>query len=162
PPSPRGGLRGTTMKIKLSGHGVGSAKSILFPEPGIDAQLVKNDMPDPNSIEAELTIAPNARPGLHALRLRTAFGTTSAANFVVSAKQEAAEQEPNDEPSQATNATLPATILGTIDKAGDMDLFRFDAKAGVPLVFELLARPLGSSLSAELDLLDDRGTILAT
>src|SRR5205807_8091429 len=40
------------------------------------------------------------------------------------------EIEPNNSPGTGQKIPVPATIAGTIDKAGDVDFFRFEAKAG--------------------------------
>ena len=41
---------------------------------------------------------------------------------------------------------LPATLLGTIERPGDVDIFRIAVKAGQRLVFQIMARSLGSQL----------------
>jgi hypothetical protein len=161
PPSPRGGVRGTTVKVTIGGNGVGQARDIRFAEPGITATLLPREKPDPNAIDAEFTIAHDARPGVYSFVVRTPHGTPTAQTFAVAADPEAAESEPNDDTGKATNATLPATLVGTIEKPGDVDHVRFDAKAGEALVFDVLAKPLGSGLSAELTLLDADGKTLA-
>jgi WD40 repeat protein len=161
-PSPRGGTRGTTVRVALSGNGVGEADTILFPEQGITAAIVRAEKPDKNRLDLDLTISPDARVGSHAFVVRTPLGTPAAQSFVVSAYPEVPLAEPDDDPSATRLVTLPATILGTIDKPGDVDTFRFDAKAGQMLAFDTLARRLGSGLDATLTVQDDSGAILAT
>jgi WD40 repeat protein len=159
PPSPRGALRGTTAKVTLGGNGVGEADTVHFPEPGITARIVPLEKPDKNRLDLELTIAPEARVGAHAFLVRTPLGTPATQSFVVSAYPETTLAEPDDDPKLVP---LPATILGTIDKPGDVDSLRFDAKAGQTLVFETLARGLGSGLNGTLAVLDSAGKILAS
>lgn len=43
------------------------------------------------------------------------------------------ETEPNNSPGTGQKITLPATVIGTIEKAGDVDYFRFEAKPGQQL-----------------------------
>jgi WD40 repeat protein len=70
-----------------------------------------------------------------------------------------AEVEPNDEPSATMKATpLPATLAGKLDRPGDTDVWRFEAKRGQILVFETLSR--GSS-DLVLALLDQDGQTVA-
>ena len=161
PPSPRAGMRGTTVKITLGGHGIGSATAIHFPGEAIEAKLIPREGAPPDAIDAELTIAPTAHPGLRAFYVRTALGATPAATFLVTTEPEAPEVEPNHDADKATPVKLPAMIAGTINEAGDRDAFRFHAKSGATLVFETLARPMGSSLNAELELLDSSGRRVA-
>lgn len=161
PPSPRGASRGQTITITLGGNGIGQTKAIHFPEPGIQATLKPLEKPNPNAIQAVLTIAPDARVGVHRFFVRTPIGTPGAQSFAVSAFEERPEVEPNDDPSKAPAVALPATLNGTIDKPGEVDHFRFEAKAGQSLVFETLARGLGSGLNGMLTLLDDSGRVVA-
>ena len=67
PPSPRGGLRGSKVKVTLTGIGVGRATSVLLPEPGVSAAILPAKQPDPNRLDVELTIAPDARVGLRTI-----------------------------------------------------------------------------------------------
>ncbi len=75
---------------------------------------------------------------------------------------ESPETEPNDDSEKAATVSLPATITGTIEKAGDIDLFRFEAKAGETLVLDTMAKRLGSGLIGALTVLDQNGRVLAT
>ncbi len=161
PPNPRGATRGRTVTVTLGGNGVGRAEAILFPEAGITAKLKPLEKPTPNAIRAELTIAPDARIGVHRFLVRTPLGTPGAQSFAVSAFEERPEVEPDDDPAKAPTVAFPATLTGTINKPGDVDFFRFDAKAGQQLVFETLARGLGSGLNGLLTLLDDSGHVVA-
>jgi Tol biopolymer transport system component len=43
------------------------------------------------------------------------------------------EVEPNDSPGRGQNIRLPATLTGTLGKAGDVDYFRFEVQAGQEL-----------------------------
>jgi len=73
----------------------------------------------------------------------------------------AEEREPNDLPAQASSVPLPATIKGTIGRAGDADCFRIAARAGVEVAIEVVAaRPSGSlksKLDSKIEVLDPQG-----
>jgi hypothetical protein len=161
PPSPRGSARGRTVRVTLNGNGVGSATAVILPEPGLSATFVASPKPKGNQLAIDLTIAPDARVGLHRIGLITPTGTTPFQSFAVAADPEAAEAEPNDDPGGLKPRALPVTLVGAIDKPGDVDHFRFEVKEGDQLVFATLARPLGSTLIGTLTLLDDRGRLLA-
>ncbi len=47
------------------------------------------------------------------------------------------EEEPNDEPSQAAELSIPLTVEGAIQHPGDVDDFRFRVKSGQALAFEI-------------------------
>jgi hypothetical protein len=162
PPSPRGAVRGSTVRVTLTGNGVGRADLVRFAEPTITASIVPAEKPDPNKLEVDLTIAPEARVGIHSFLVRTPLGTPAPQKLAVSAYAETTLAEPDDDATGAKLVSLPATILGTIDKPGDVDHLTFEAQAGRTLVFETLARPLGSGLDGTLSILDASGKLLAS
>jgi hypothetical protein len=160
PPSPRGAVRGSKVKMTLSGNGVGRSDLVAFTEPGIRASILKAEKPDPNRLDVELEIAKDARVGVHRFLVQTPLGTPGSQPFAVSAEPEARENEPNDDPAKVKRVGLPATLLGAIDRPGDIDVFRFETENQQTVIFELLAKPLGSSLDGELAVLDESGKVL--
>ncbi|MFM9960250.1 MAG: PPC domain-containing protein [Planctomycetaceae bacterium] len=72
------------------------------------------------------------------------------------------EAEPNDEAAQALSAELPCVFNGRIDRAGDVDLWKFNGKKGEAWLIDLRASRLGSRLDGVLTLLDEKGQKLAT
>lgn len=160
-PSPQGAPRGTTRRVTLNGIGVGLATRLIFAEPGLSGALLPAAKPDPNRLEVELTIARDARVGNHLLTVATPLGIPAFQPFAVSPYAESPEVEPDDDASKVKAIALPATLIGTIDKPGDVDHFRFHSKAGESLVFEVVAKSLGSGLLASLAVLDAEGKTLA-
>lgn len=76
--------------------------------------------------------------------------------------QEISEAEPNNTIEKATALTLPAKVKGRIHREGeakesDIDLFRFDAKAGQTWVFEVNAARSKSPLDSTIAILDAAG-----
>lgn len=71
------------------------------------------------------------------------------------------EVEPNDQIAAAQVLQLPAKVDGVIRAEGnataDSDLFRFSAKAGVPLILEINASRNKSPLDSKLEVLDAAG-----
>jgi hypothetical protein len=166
PPAPRGAVRGTRVQLTLTGQGVGRATRVILPKPGLTATILPARQPDENRALIDLMIAPDARVGLHAIGVITPLGVPGFQNFAVDADPELAEKEPNDAPSRTGKSSLPlfklpATLVGTIERPGDIDLFSFDAKAGDELVFRVTARSLGSQLRPLLTLLDAMGNSIA-
>jgi WD40 repeat protein len=161
PPSPRAGARGKTVRLALSGNGVGRANEVVFAEPGLSATIVPAAKSSANKLEVDVTIAPGARTGIHRFTLLTPLGVPGSQKFSVEAYPETAEAEPNDVAEACKPVALPATIVGAIEKPGDVDLVRFEAKEGQQLVFAMTAKALGSVLRPALSLLDERGRTLA-
>jgi hypothetical protein len=73
------------------------------------------------------------------------------------------EVEPNDTPRQAKVFDLPAVLEGTIGRPGDLDHFRFRARAGQKLAFEVQTPHAGPPhFNPRLDILDARGAVVLT
>jgi hypothetical protein len=72
------------------------------------------------------------------------------------------ETEPNDGFKQAQPIKIPCAVEGSIRQAQDVDVFRFEAKQGEQLVFDLQANRFGSPLDGVLTLYDARGRIVAS
>ncbi len=110
----------------------------------------------------KLQVPKQAPPGkvfIH--HLLTPAGATNAMRFWATELPVRAEHEPNNTPQQATSAGVPAMLVGTIDRAGDFDYFRFHAAKGQRLVFQTVCQPLFSPLDARLELYDAKGRRLA-
>src|SRR5262249_38904500 len=93
----------------------------------------------------------------------TPEGKTKAHPLLVESKIPVVpEKEPNDGFRQAQVIQLPQVIEGAIDRAKDVDVFRFEGKAGQKLAFEVQAGRYGSALDAILTLYDANGQEVAS
>ena len=71
------------------------------------------------------------------------------------------EAEPDGKPEQTRSFTVPAVLEGTIGQPGDIDRFRFKAKAGQSLVFEIeTPRASRPHFNPRLDVLDAKGAVV--
>jgi hypothetical protein len=66
------------------------------------------------------------------------------------------EVEPNDHDTPQA-VELPATVSGRLDRANDLDVYRFTLKKGQRAKFEIEARALGSPADITLRLVDSSG-----
>jgi hypothetical protein len=66
----------------------------------------------------------------------------------------------NDKLEEAQRIDLPTIINGRIDQSGDLDVFRFEGRAGDEVVAEVCARRLNSPLDSLLRLTDASGNVL--
>ncbi|SIO67681.1 WD domain-containing protein, G-beta repeat-containing protein [Singulisphaera sp. GP187] len=160
PLSPRSAVRGTSLRAVLTGTGVGNATSIVFVEPGLTGTIVRAAKPDPNRLEVDLVVAADARVGTHRLGLITPLGVPAFQSLIIVAHPEITELDPKDEALGSKSVSLPATLTGVIDQPGDVDRFRFEAKAGDQILFEIQAKALGSPLLGLLTVEDDAGQVL--
>jgi Bacterial pre-peptidase C-terminal domain len=179
---PSGAQRGTTVEVTISGINVGLATGLIFEGSGITVEAVTPEPQTPPAAEtkpaagtkpaevpknrtgkvtARLRVAPDAAPGIREMRVLTPLGPSDIGSFVVGLWPEVAEQEPNNTPAQAQAVTLPVTVFGQANPAEDVDCFRFQARAGQTLVFDVLAERMGSSLDSILSIQDASGRELA-
>jgi hypothetical protein len=131
---PRGGQRGTELKVEFVGDRLGDAQEVVFHYPGISCKELK--VVDPKKVEATLVIAADARLGEHHLRLRCASGMTYARNFWVSQFPNVAEVEPNDDFATPQMVAMNVTVEGEA-KPEETDYYKVVAKKGQRLTVEV-------------------------
>lgn len=104
--------------------------------------------------------------GITSVTLNVGGQTTNSTAFVVSPLPIITEQEPNDNPSQATRLAIPGGANGRVGKKRDLDHFVFRGTKGKPIQFELYARRFGTELVSQLDgildILNPAGAVLAS
>ena len=161
PISPRGAARGTTVRLTLTGTGVGRATEVTLDDPALKAKVVAAKASEANRLSVDLAIDPAERVGVHRIGVVTPLGVPAARAFVVDPFATLDESEPNDDPKALKPVALPVTLVGAINAPGDVDHLRFAAKHGQELVFRVTAKPLDSSLLAVLRLLDESGATVA-
>ena len=180
--SPTGAQRGTRVTLRIEGTNIAGATRLVFSETGFSSSIteikevpieqpemvkgvVRTDAPIDDKakkydVTAVVTIAADVPHGVHAFRLYTPLGVSNLLRFAVSALPEVVEHEP-DGPGDAQQVTLPAAIVGALEKGGDVDAFSFHARAGEEMVFQVVARPTGSRLDSVLHLVDAQGKVIA-
>jgi WD40 repeat protein len=76
-------------------------------------------------------------------------------------KNEVAANNPGNSPTSGQRIALPTSVIGTLDRAGAVHFFRFDAKKGQQLGMRLIAKELKSKIDPVVILSDMSGRILA-
>jgi hypothetical protein len=180
--TPTGAQRGTHITVTIVGTNIGETTRLIFSEPGISSRItaieevpvqkmvvpkgvVRTDAPIEDKarkfeLTATVAIAADVPHGVHGVRLHTPLGVSNQLRFAVSALPETQEQEPN-EPGKPQGVRLPAALVGSLGTAGDVDAYRFTARAGEEMVFQVVARPLGARIDSVVRLLDASGRLVA-
>ncbi|MGB8166906.1 MAG: hypothetical protein WCF18_05405 [Chthoniobacteraceae bacterium] len=154
--APVAGQQGTTVAVTVSGKFEPWPPQVWVDAPGISFQ------PGKTKGKFDVEIAKDAVPGSHLVRLFNDSGASAPRFFIVSSEPELAEMEPNDEfKAPQKIASLPATISGRLDKAGDVDSFAVDLNKGETLTARVEAYVLGSTFDGMLRVVDEHGTQLA-
>lgn len=135
-------LSGAT-QIIVAGEGV---KGEIVPEE------VKKDEKQPdakgrkrgNSSKAKVkfTVTPDAVPGVRDFRMMTPFGASTVGQLVIARDKIVSEAPENDTAEKAQEIALPATVCGTIEKAEDLDFYKFKVEAGTALIFHVRSQRL--------------------
>ncbi|MFO1023439.1 MAG: hypothetical protein U0903_22510 [Planctomycetales bacterium] len=144
---PAGGLRGTTVRVRVLGNFATWPQHFWTENPDISIS------PNPDSKgEVEIQIAQHARPGIAWLRSYDAFGASALRPFAIGTMREDAEVEPNDTPVGQPAIPHPHVLInGALSKKGDVDCFLVPLEAGETLVADLQANSfLGSPIDALL------------
>jgi hypothetical protein len=153
---PNGARRGTEVKVIFNGRNLQDSNAVVFRSGKLKGRVTKAAA---YQVEALISVASDAEPGRHDLRLIAPHGS-AIGYFDVGVLREQTEKEPNETAAQAEPLTFPVVINGIIKQA-DYDYFRFDAKSGQTLVFDVLATRNGANTDAVISILDEAGEELA-
>lgn len=162
---PSGMQRGTTKKFTLTGVNISDAKGVVFDTEHLSAALVdSNSQEEVNSrvLEIEVTAALDVPVGVRRLFVRSALGMTGSVPILVGPLEEKAETDVSEQDPEVDVVALPLTFTGVVSETAEKDVFFFEATAGEHLVFESVARQVGSPLSPLMLVQDQSGTILSS
>ncbi len=137
-----------------------------------DKYLNRQKMTKPpiaEEVTLEVTIAPDATPGDHQLRLRTVEGYSNPMVFQVGQSPEICEKDRTDDKAVAPPPTTVPVVLNGQIMPGEVDRFALKLRAGQQLEISAQARHLIPYLAdavpgwcqAVLTLYDDKGKELA-
>jgi hypothetical protein len=156
---PTGGQRGTQIEVSFQGDRLQDTEEIISYEPGLE--VLKLSLVTNSIVKAQVKLAPDCRLGEHHLRLRTATGLSELRTFFVGPYPVIAEQEPNNELTNAQKVAINTTVTGVITSE-DVDCFAVEARKGDRLSAEVEGMRLGRGVfDPRLALLDSHGTVLA-
>jgi hypothetical protein len=150
---------GGSTVVALEGTSLEELTELRSTAPGFTAEKLV----DPKKPGARFTVSVPAwtPPGTYDIRTVGRHGVSSPRAFVVSRLAEQLEGEVDDTPETPNVVALNAVVNGRIEKAGDIDRFRFTAKAGERVVVECRAASIDSQLRPVLELYDTHGVRLA-
>ncbi len=132
---PLGGRKGETLKLQLAGVGL-DRSTIDLPLPSDSEQII----------------------------FRPDFAAARELGQVLEISEYPELIEPatvNNDVASAVNAVVPSVLNGRVESAGDVDVWKVEAKKGEQLLFEVHAASLGSELDAVLTVLNVDGKQLA-
>ena len=154
--------RGVSVEVTLRGEALGGVTGLVFSgESSVTATLGPRESKSETAITAKFTVAADAVVGPRELRALDSNGVSGAITLTIGNLPEVAEKSPNNTLDKAQLITLPVIVSGVINAAAETDYYRFTAKKGQDLVFDLQAARVGSALDSSLAILDTNGRELA-
>jgi hypothetical protein len=157
---PRGAQRGADHTFVLAGNNLQDTQEVIFYSPGISVN--KLEVVNNTQVKASVKIAPDARLGEHALRVRTATGITELRTLWVGALPAADEKEPNSDFAAPQKIGLNVTVHGVADNE-DIDYYAVEAKKGQRISVEVEGMRLGTTFfDPNIAILDSKRFELAT
>lgn len=139
--------QGQSIEVGFSGQNLASLASASIADAnGVSVGLLKPAKPNANEVRVKISATNDAPPGEREWRLVGPAGVSKPLRIFVSQYNVVAEIEPNNQFEQAQAVQFPATLVGRIDGAGDIDQFRFSAVKGQHLIFDVHAARMGSPL----------------
>lgn len=126
---PASAKRGATLRVRCEGKHLDDVAGAAFDRAGITAKLVPLEKKD-GALELDVHIPAETPAGSYQLTLKNKAGASKPLAFIVDYFAAISERETNDSPSAGQSLAVPATIVGALGRAGDIDYFRFEAKTG--------------------------------
>jgi hypothetical protein len=144
--------RGKTVEVLVEGQmNFAGCYKALFEGTGITAEVVAPAETPPakpgtppvvRSVKLKVTVAPDAALGVREFRVASLLGISSVGQLVVVDDPVVVEAALNNTAAQAQALNLPCVVAGKIEAVEDVDFFKFDAKEGEIVTFELLCARL--------------------
>lgn len=123
-------------QVFVSGEGV-TGEVVTPMELGADGKE-----PNLTKLKLRFTVAADALPGVRDFRIVGPTGPSTLGQLVIVNDPVVSEADANDTPETALPVTLPATICGTVEKAEDVDFYRFTVAEPTVLNFHCRAMRL--------------------
>ena len=151
---PAGGQGGQSVEVTVGGSNLQGLRFLHCPVPGVRCERLE-------PTRFRLTIPAGTPPGLYDLWAVGDNGVSAPRTFAIGNRAEQLESEPNETLAAAMAVPLDVVINGQLDKAGETDHFRVEAKQGQRVVVECWAERIDSRLRAVLEIFDATGRRLA-
>ncbi|HJT76964.1 MAG TPA: c-type cytochrome domain-containing protein [Gemmataceae bacterium] len=158
--SPTWARRGGTVRVTFEGNHLDTTTELTATGPGITGKVVAEGR-GPHSVQVDVTLPATLPPGVYSLSLKNPAGQSKPLPLTVDAFAAVAEAEPNDAASSGQPVTLPVAVAGALQRPGDVDFYRFEAKAGQELGVQAVLTGTGTKPDPVLVLLDGAAHVLA-
>lgn len=143
--------RGTKTQVKVRcNFTLDGAYQTFFDRPGISMTYAETAPIDAYTksrgapgvpFRFDVTVPETQEPGIYEYRVATKIAVSSAASMMVTDFPVVIEEErENGTAATAQTVAVPSAVCGVVEKFEDVDCYRFSAKAGQELTFNLFAQ----------------------
>jgi hypothetical protein len=149
---------GKTTKVMLHGANLSGATNLWTSFPANATFLADSDSTpvDAKTARCQFSVPPDVPPGICALRVATTNGVSSLQLLMIDDLPSIVESGQNNSMTNAQQLIPPVAIDGACDELS-FDYYKFSAKKGQRISFEVAAQRLGSRLDPVMRLLDAKG-----
>ena len=133
--------RGTTAEIAVDGQmNFAGAYMVLVEGTGVTAEAT---IPPPapsvviKGVKMKVTVAKDAPLGVREFRIATSLGISSVGQLLIVDDPVVMESPSNNTIALAQSIKLPCVLAGKLEVVEDVDYFKFEAKAGEIVTFEM-------------------------
>jgi hypothetical protein len=148
-------------QVLVSGQGV-TGEILPFDAKEVEKALAAKKTPSFPKARVKFTVAADALPGVRDFRIITPHGASTVGQLVIARDPVVLENAENNLPAQAQMVGTPATVCGTIEKAEDLDYYRFRVEAGTCLSFHVRSQRLLNRLHDMQSRVDPMITLRST
>ncbi|MEZ0387274.1 MAG: PPC domain-containing protein, partial [Verrucomicrobium sp.] len=155
---PRGVQSGATTRLKVTGKNLAGLKSALFSQAWLKATIVSVN---PEGTVGELDVVTESTVPRSQVDLALATPTGETARLKVNVDY--LPQVVGGSEIASADLKLPVNVWGTLRQTGQVDTWKFAARKGETVVFDLAAKRLESKAgSPRLEIVNGKGKLLAT
>jgi hypothetical protein len=164
---PMGVTVGAPTKVLLRGLKLDSISEVRCPTATVKVKILgkggAGDIPKVGNTQAEieLTLPADLTGPTVTISVRNAAGESNSHRLIIDRSPVLLEKEPNGSFQQAQPIAIGQTVSGAIERGFDVDVYRFDGKAGQQIVAEVEAARYGSPVDSLLTLYTGDGHTVA-
>jgi DNA-binding beta-propeller fold protein YncE len=152
--------RGQTLRVRFDGDRLDTVTAIRASVKGVEV-AIRTEGRSRSRLEADMTVPVDAPVGPMQLVLASVGGDSNAVRFWIDRFPAIRERGMTDSARNAMPVKLPATVVGTLDRAGDIDFFRFEAEAGQEVGVQVTTAADRGKFDPIVVLTDESGQVLA-
>lgn len=136
--------RGQTTEVAVDGQmNFAGAYKALFEGTGVSAEVISQGSPPvPGTVvrgtKLKVAVAKDAPLGVREFRIATSLGISTVGQLVVVDDPVVLEASANNTIAQAQSVKLPCVLVGKLEILEDLDYFKFEAKEGEAVTFEMV------------------------